>query len=380
MIAPRVSCYSPAVEERERGAEKAPEEAIATAAEGSPPLADAQPVEVAPPPGLARKLVDRTRLLLPWASLAVGVVSALMLDRSPDRAWIAASAAAAVWLTLVALQWFSRATRQEVTGFRRFLLRVLRFSSLMATQSLVQLTLFFALPFYFQAAALDAGHVAFLAGLCLLSLVSLWDPWTEWILETPILSALLPATCSFVALAALLPVFGLSTRVSLWLAALLSSIGVPLLTAAAATPERRRLAAVAGGVVALALPLSLLLGASRIIPAAPLRLVKAEMGTRIENKWVVDPVEQLDRAPRRLYCATAIYSPLGLKDRLFHVWRKDGRPLATVELKIVGGRRQGYRTRSRISHFGRQPDGEYSCTVQTQTGQVLGTRSVLIGR
>lgn len=347
--------------------------------EALPGSATGERVDAEPRPGLARRLVDLGRLLLPWASLAVGVVSALMLDRGPDRAWMAASAAAAVWVTLIVLQWLSRASREQVTGIRRFLLGVARFSSLMATQSLVQLTLFFSLPFYFQAATLDVGHIAFLAALCLLSLVSLWDPLTEWILGKPIISALLPATGSFVALTAVLPVFGLSTRTSLWAAALVSTAGVPLLSAAAAAPERRTLAAVTGGLVALALPFALYLGAARVVPAAPLRLVKAEMGTRVENKWVVDPVEHLERPPARLFCATAIYSPLGLKDRLFHVWRKNGRQRATVELKIVGGRGKGYRTRSRISHFGRNPQGVYSCTVRTQTGQVLGTRSVRIG-
>ena len=80
-----------------------------------------------------------------------------------------------------------------------------------------------------------------------------------------------------------------------------------------------------------------------------------------------------------LICATAIYAPLGLKDRLFHVWRRDGKHWATVELKITGGRAQGYRTHSRIHGFGLRANGKYTCTVQTLTGQVLGTRAMHIG-
>ncbi|MGD8861184.1 MAG: DUF5924 family protein [Myxococcales bacterium] len=324
-------------------------------------------------------LWSRARKLLPWASLAVGIGGALIMDRGPERALPIAIAAVAVWVVLMGVQWLARKDTSELHGVRRYLVSVAHFSTLTATQSLVQLTLFFALPFFFRAATLDPGHAIFLAGLCLLCAVSLWDPLTEWILHQPIISALLPATGSFVALTAVLPGLGLSTRWSLWIAAITAAAGVPLLSAAAAEEGRRRRAAIIGGVVAIGLPVSLYLGAARIIPAAPLELKKAEMGTRRDGKWIADVVEHLYGPPERLICATAIYSPLGLKDQLFHVWKKDGVFRARVELDIVGGRAEGYRTQSRISSFGPQPQGEYSCTVETATGQVLGTRSVRIG-
>jgi hypothetical protein len=67
-----------------------------------------------------------------------------------------------------------------------------------------------------------------------------------------------------------------------------------------------------------------------------------------------------------------------LHDRLFHVWRKNGVQRARIELKIVGGRTRGYRTQSHIRHLGKYPTGTYRCTVETATGQVLGSRSVRI--
>jgi hypothetical protein len=76
-----------------------------------------------------------------------------------------------------------------------------------------------------------------------------------------------------------------------------------------------------------------------------------------------------------LHCATAIASPLGLHDKLFHVWKKDGKERARIPLKIVGGRKQGWRTHSRITPG---IDGKYTCTVETASGQVLGSRSVKI--
>jgi hypothetical protein len=151
------------------------------------------------------------------------------------------------------------------------------------------------------------------------------------------------------------------------------------MSAASAPPERRMRVALASAVVAFALPASLFLGAARIVPAAPLKLVRAEIGTKREGKWIADAVDYLSAPPGSLICATAIYAPLGLKDQLFHVWRKDGKHWATVELKIIGGRAQGYRTRSRIEHLGLSPNGKYTCTVETLTGQILGTRAVRIG-
>ena len=344
----------------------------------SPESADQLCNEPGPRPG--RPLVVYIRKLAPWISLLIGIASAVMMDRGPDKAWIAALAAVTVWITVVALRWLMRATDEKETGVRRPFLRAARFTSLLATQSLVQLTLFFSLPFYFQAAALEAGHIVFLAGLCLLSLCSLWDPLTEWMLRKPIISTLLPATGSFVALTAVLPGCGFSTRSSLWIAACVATCGASLLSAASAPPERRIRVALASGVVTLALPVALFLGAARFVPAAPLKLVKAEIGTKREGKWVADAVDHLSAPPGGLICATAIYAPLGLKDRLFHVWRRDGKHYATVELKIVGGREQGYRTRSRIGDLGLHPDGKYTCTVETLTGQVLGTRAVRIGK
>lgn len=76
-----------------------------------------------------------------------------------------------------------------------------------------------------------------------------------------------------------------------------------------------------------------------------------------------------------LRCATAIASPMGLRDKLFHVWKKNGKLRARVPLNIVGGRKQGFRTHSRITPGGR---GKFTCRVETANGQVLGSRSVKI--
>jgi hypothetical protein len=323
---------------------------------------------------------DRLRWFSPWLSLGFGVGSALTMDRGPRRGAVVAACAVLVWFTLLLFAWLPRVLDQDQAGHRRWLLPALRRASLMATQSMLQLTLFFALPFYWQAATLDEpGHVLFIASMILLCAVTLWDPLTVRLLSRPLLGALLPATGSFVALCAVLPGLGFSTRTSLWLAAAAAGVGTVLVAAGVAPVDRRR-AVTARALLAVGLlGGALALGAARAVPAAPLRLIKAEIGTRLAGKWLADPVSHLARTPERLICATAIWSPLGVHDQLFHVWRRDGALRARIELDIRGGRGQGYRTNSRLQHLGHSAEGVYRCTVESENGQVLGSASVRIG-
>src|SRR5262249_38896922 len=154
----------------------------------------------------------RVRRLLPWISLCVGLTSALLMDRGPRRAAVVAFGAVFVWMALLLLHWFARLDPTRGGFVRRTFLRAVRHSSLLATQSLVQLTLFFALPFYYKAASYNVGHVAFLSALSIVCAGSLWDPLTEWLLLKPLRAPILPAIGSFVALDAVLPGLGLSTR------------------------------------------------------------------------------------------------------------------------------------------------------------------------
>jgi hypothetical protein len=130
--------------------------------------APAQPAQAPVPPshGWLRRAV-------PIVSLLVGVASALLMDRGPKRAALVAAAAVGLWLTLCVLQWLRRLRADDAGRLGRTLIGFARGLSLLATQSLVQLSLFFALPFYVRAAGADAGHLVFLAFVGALSAVSL---------------------------------------------------------------------------------------------------------------------------------------------------------------------------------------------------------------
>jgi hypothetical protein len=333
------------------------------------------PHEVAkapPPPALWRRL-------LPFASLALGVASALTMDRGPRRAALVALAAIGSWATLLCMHWLGRTVSDDAGRLRRRLVSLAHFVSVQATQSLVQLALFFALPFYLRAAGDDPAHLVFIGLLAFLSAASLWDPLTERMLLAPLLAPLLPAVGSFAALTAVLPGLGLSTEHALWVAAATSGAGALLIGAASALPSQRRHVLASGLVVVALLPLSLWLGAARIVPAAPLRLVRAEIGSSRDGKWVGGVAERFAPSPGRLFCATAIASPVGVRDRLFHLWSKDGVERARVALEIRGGRDAGYRTQSRIT-VGSRERGSFRCSVVTASGQRLGSVSVRVGQ
>ena len=324
---------------------------------------------------LLERALARVRVLAPWFSLSLGILSAVIMERGPKAGGRIAAAAISVWLLILAQRWLARVPQSERVWLAR-LTHAARRSSLMITQSLLQMKLFFALPFFVQAADLgEPAHLVFLFLFVALCAASLWDPLTEHWLSRRYLAGLLPATSSFVALTAVLPGLGLSTFSSMWIAAFVGGIGAGLLLIVHAPAGQRLQRTPYALLVALTLPAVLSVGASRLIPAAPLRLAKLEFGNQLKDHWVVQPWKRGGIAPARLFCATAIASPLGVHDRLFHVWRKDGAVRARVELEVRGGREAGYRTASRIP-IGPTEAGRFQCTVETAGGQVLGGKSI----
>jgi hypothetical protein len=327
-----------------------------------------------------RKIVVR---LLPWISLAIGVVGAIIMDRGPKHGRIVAGAAIGCWITLMVVLWLR--AKAEASG--RILWKGAHFTTLLVTQSAIHLSLFFALPFYWKAWGGTIEQAVFIGVLTLAALVSLWDPLTEWLLHHPAWAPLMPALATFGALNAVLPGIGLSNSQSLWAAAGCTAIALPLgvmlrpdrpdADAADRRRDRRRIV-LASVVVALIVPAGLWGGGARVVPAAPLSLIDAAIGTQQRGRWVDESIEHLDRRPSTLVCATAIWAPLGVQEHLYHVWRQDGEERDRIELEIEGGREQGFRTWSRKRNFGDHPSGTWTCSVETGLGQLLGTRAIVI--
>ena len=55
-----------------------------------------------------KRVLAWVQRVLPWASLAVGIVGALMMDRGPARGAIVAGVALASWFVLMLVMWLER--------------------------------------------------------------------------------------------------------------------------------------------------------------------------------------------------------------------------------------------------------------------------------
>ncbi len=319
--------------------------------------------------------------LLPWVSLAVGIVGAILMDRGPKRGAAVAIVAIVTWVVLLVVLWLGRVrARADADHPRAKFVVGAHMSTLLLTQSAIHLQVYFALPFYFKAWAGTVGHTVFLVLVSLAAAASLWDPLTEKLLTRTRYGVALPAFANFVVLSAVLPGLGLSNVMSLWLAAGAAGLALPVLVVADGLHGRSLAGALAVAIaVALVIPCALALGAARIVPAAPLQLVDIDIGTKQVGREVADPTKHFRTRPGRMMCGTSIFAPLGLRDRLFHVWRKDGVVVDRIELEIRGGREDGFRTWSIKHNFGAEPEGEWSCAVETESGQFLGERVVTVG-
>jgi hypothetical protein len=323
-------------------------------------VADEDPRDQAPAPATGWWAI--LRRLLPWGSLVLALVSAVSMDRRPERARLIAAAAVGGWLLLGLFALVDRvdATRSR---FGAWLKRAARASTSAGAQSLIQLCLFFALPFFARSVAVPE-QLGFVVVLVVAAALTLWTPLCAAILRRPVLALLLQGIAAFAGLDCVLPLLGLSLRASLLAAGGAVVVGATVVIGRSA---RRRVTAALVTLVALAA--AGVGGVASFIPPAPLRLVSGGIGTQVVERTLLDGRALFDPPPERLVCHTAIASPRGLRDRLRHVWRQDGHERAAVALEIQGGRARGFRAWSTL----RAPTaGHWSCTIETESGQVLG--------
>jgi len=84
------------------------------------------------------------------------------------------------------------------------------------------------------------------------------------------------------------------------------------------------------------------------------------------------PAEEL-RAWGGVAALTAVAAPAGLREPIYHVWRKEGAVVERIALSPVrGGLRTGFRTYSRKTDFGQDPAGSWTVDVLTAHDQLIG--------
>ncbi len=318
------------------------------------------------------RFYERAGPYIPWVSLALSIGGVWAVDHHETQGpWIA-GAAALGWVVLVVVNVLHQALEAPTAGTFH---KVARFGADWATQSIMHLSLFFSAPFYFEASAWTVAQCAFGVVFIAVTAVTLWDPLCSKVVAHPVGGPLVMAFASFVGWNAALPMLGVANKTAVLASALSVGVAIPIaryLQGARGTMLRGALIA---GVL---LPTFLLLGGIRAIPPAPLRVVHASIGTQVVERELVDPTLHFKRAPGTLICFTAIRAPLGLKDELEHVWTHNGKVLSRIPLNLRGGRRQGFRTWSRL-HVSPRASGMLRCDVLTRLGQNLGGARVRIG-
>jgi hypothetical protein len=314
--------------------------------------------------------------LSPWVSLVMSSVGAVFMDRNEDQgAWVVGFAA----LGFVALILFGLAHRPRDSGAAEELgglQKLVRFTTLAGSQSLIQNSLFFSAPFYLQASAFTPGQCIFLAVFGVAVVLCSWDPWCMRALLHPLLGPGLMAFSSFAAWNAVLPMLGVPHRRAIWPSAIAVAVLVAVAHWFGSAPGLRRLEAVLAG---LLMPVVLAALGVKLLPAAPLKVVEIGIGTGVAERKLVGRSARFTSAPERLTCLSAVFAPRGLSEDLVHVWTHDGEPLSRIALSVRGGRKAGFRTWSTqpLPHAAR---GSYRCELLTQLGQTLGVTQVRIGR
>lgn len=349
----------------------------------------AEPLEssasAAPPPaghgGRLRRLKRRGLRLMVWLrrhpwlvasfGFVSGVLSFLLVERHEGVARAMAVAMLAGWLLLVLERVLDRALKRRFGfGLPGVVVRYL-------TQFTHQESLFFALPFFVASTSWNSGQALFTAALGVMALVAIIDPlyfgrlakrrWLFLGYHTLTLFALL-----LVVLPLVLRVPAMASyQAALAVAVVLS---FPTLAGAISVPRWWR------GLLVLALLAALGLAgwlARLWVPPATLRLTQVAVTTAvdIEQRAPTQSLQVLDAARLReegLYAYTAIRAPLGLAEKVTHVWLHEGGEVDRIELNVTGGRADGYRAWTHKRNFPEDPRGRWQVRVLTADDRMIG--------
>jgi hypothetical protein len=303
------------------------------------------------------------------ASLTLGILTLIVFRRGADYfPWI---------LGYLILLWVGAVVfahiRQALELRNRRLVRVaLDFT----IQNLHQDLLLFLLPVYYASTTLSSPNVLFLLLLVTAALLTTIDPWYQaTILRYPWAGHALFVFGLFASLNIGLPLIRLRSAWALVLSAVLSLLAV--------TPAIRRRFGLSWRNATLGTALGACLGAAILwsvrswVPPGPLRLSAATFARSVERLEPVEPIRKVSavnlQAWGGLVCYTAVSAPAGLREPIYHLWRKDGIQVARVALSTIkGGRPGGYRTYSKRSDLGADLVGRWTVDVLTVQGQLIG--------
>ena len=109
----------------------------------------------------------------------------------------------------------------------------------------------------------------------------------------------------------------------------------------------------------------------------PLYLTRATFAKSVIRLEPDQPASTLSAEELRAWggvsAFSAVSAPAGLREPIYHLWRKDGAVVARIPLSpIRGGLRAGFRTYSRKTDLGQDPAGSWTVDVLTAHDQLIG--------
>jgi hypothetical protein len=113
------------------------------------------------------------------------------------------------------------------------------------------------------------------------------------------------------------------------------------------------------------------------IPPVPLQMTRGTFARSVSMLEPQEAVASLSVGEAQswggLAAFTAIAAPAGLREPIYHVWRKDGAIVARVPLALMGVEHAGgFRTYSRKTDLGVNPAGSWTVDVLTTYDQLIG--------
>jgi hypothetical protein len=331
------------------------------------------------PPARVRAFVARHETLLWWAhSLYVlGLGALVMWLGARNYAWLRYSAFYLLFIWTSSLFLAEVVTRRDGPWSGR-----IRLAVNYVNKNCYQQLLFFILPIYAGSTTVRSWNLVFVVVLGISAVLSTLDIVYDRVLSPRrTLAASFFAFNVFAVVNLALPVlFGLSNQRALRVAAFAAMAGfVTLATRVSALARRMTWAGITvGGVLVF-----IVADATRpLVPPAPLRLSGTEFGTGLDARrlGITGPRTSLPAGGGgRIFVATAVRAPLGLRDRVELRWYRDGRLLwASSPHEIVGGRAQGFRLWSSVVLPSQSSPGELRVDVVTAAGQLIGRATIAL--
>jgi len=243
-------------------------------------------------------------------------------------------------------------------------------------QTLFHGLLLFLLPIYYASTTFTSQNVWFFILLAAAALVTTIDPWYRAILvRFRSIEIVLFGFGLFASLNVAFPLVGVRSSWGLISSGAFSILAlVPTFHRARTCSWREAILRAGVWGICVAVLLWPLRG---WIPPVPLHLARASFARSISRLEPIQPVSSLSvdqlRGWGELTVFTAVAAPAGLREPIYHVWRKNGAEVWRIALSAIrGGRPGGFRTFSQKSDLGSSPAGSWSVDVLTAHDQLIG--------